>query len=252
MVPELSRVEGVLGQIARRRLSEVRPYPLPPFPECPSFAQALGAGGLAIIAEIKRKSPSEGEIASLDAKAAALAYRRGGARAVSVLTEPYAFGGRLEDMMAARAAGLPILRKDFIVHPFMLEEARAFGASAVLLIVAVLGDALPFYLERAQALGLDALVEVHTEAELEQALEAGARVIGVNNRDLATLQVDLSTAPTLGRKARERGFAGLLVAESGYRTKAELEGLKGVFDAVLVGTSLAKSQDLEGAVRALC
>lgn len=252
MVPDLSRVEGVLGQIARRRLEEVRPYPLPPFPERPSFREALGAPGLSLIAEIKRKSPSEGVIAPLDAREAAWAYRRGGARAISVLTEPWAFGGSLEDLLAAAEAGLPLLRKDFVVHPFMLEEARAFGASAVLLIAAVLGEALPFYLQKAEELGLDALVEVHTEKELELALEAGAGIIGVNNRDLATLKVDLSTAPTLGRRARERGFSGLLVAESGYRMKAELEALKGLFDAVLVGTSLSKSQDLEEAVRTLC
>lgn len=251
-MPDLSRVEGVLGQIARRRLEEVQPYPLPPFPNPPSFREALGGEGLSLIAEIKRKSPSQGEIAPLDARLAAWAYRRGGARAISVLTEPHAFGGRLEDLVAAREAGLPLLRKDFVVHPFMLEEARAYGASAVLLIVAVLGELTGAYLERAQALGLDALVEVHTERELEVALEAGAGIIGVNNRDLHTLAVDLSTAPALGRRAREKGFSGLLVAESGYRTRAELEPLKGLFDAVLVGTSLSGSRDLEEAVRALC
>ncbi|MGQ9735639.1 MAG: indole-3-glycerol phosphate synthase TrpC [Thermaceae bacterium] len=252
MVPDLSQVKGVLGEISRRRLQEVRPYPLPEAPLSPSFSEALKGNGLALIAEIKRKSPSKGEIAPLDAQEAALAYGRGGARAVSVLTEPHYFGGSLRDLQAARVAGLPLLRKDFIVHPFMLEEAKAFGASAVLLIVAVLGRALPFYLEKARALGLDALVEVHTAEELHWALEAGAEIIGVNNRDLTTLEIDLSVAPKLGRLARERGFSGLLVAESGYTRKEELSAIQGLFDAVLVGTSLSGSQNLEEAVRALC
>ncbi len=188
----------------------------------------------------------------MDPVEAARAYERGGAKAISVLTEPHRFGGSLLDLKRVReAVGLPLLRKDFVVDPFMLEEARAHGASAALLIVALLGELTGAYLEEARRLGLEALVEVHTERELEIALEAGAEVLGVNNRDLATLRIDLATAPRLGRLARKRGFGGVLVAESGYSRKEELRALEGLFDAVLIGTSLMRSPDLEGALREL-
>lgn len=252
-VPDLDRIGGVLGEIARRRAKEVVPYPLPPAPEAvPSFREALLQPGLSVIAEVKKASPSEGAIREIDPAEAAQAYARGGARAISVLTEPHRFGGSLEDLLRVRrAVDLPLLRKDFVVDPFMLKEARAYGASAVLLIVALLGELTGAYLEEARRLGLDALVEVHTEEELEVALEAGAEVLGVNNRDLATLRIDLSTAPRLGRLARKRGFSGVLVAESGYARREELKSLEGLFDAVLIGTSLMKSPDLEEALRAL-
>ncbi len=252
MRPDLSQVPGVLGEIARTRAREVVPYPLPAPPPVPSFREALRAGGLSLIAEVKRESPSEGPIRQVDAVEAAKAYAAGGARAISVLTEPHRFGGSLSDLVRVReAVVLPLLRKDFVVDPFMLEEARAFGASAALLIVALLGEGTGAYLAEARRLGLEALVEVHTERELEVALEAGAEVIGINNRDLATLRVDLDTAPRLGRLARKRGFAGVLVAESGYARKEELQALKGIFDAVLVGTSLMRRADLAEAVREL-
>ncbi|WP_018462028.1 indole-3-glycerol phosphate synthase TrpC [Thermus oshimai] len=251
MRPDLKKVPGVLGEIARKRLAEVRPYPLPPPPPVPSFREALLGPGLSVIAEIKKKSPSQGPIREVDPLEAALAYARGGARALSVLTEPHWFGGSLEDLVRARGAGLPLLRKDFAVDPFMLEEARAFGASAALLIVALLGEETGAYLEEARRVGLDALVEVHTERELEVALEAGAEILGVNNRDLHTLAIDLTTAPRLGRLARKRGFSGILVAESGYRTGEELRALEGLFDAVLIGTSLMEAKDLEGALKGL-
>ncbi|KHG64734.1 indole-3-glycerol phosphate synthase [Thermus sp. 2.9] len=252
MRPDLSRVPGVLGEIARKRAQEVAPYPLPAPPPVPSFRKALLLPGLSLIAEVKKQSPSEGAIRQVDPVEAAQAYARGGARALSVLTEPHHFGGSLEDLWRVRkGVALPVLRKDFVVDPFMLEEARAFGASAALLIVAVLGELTGAYLERARALGLDALVEVHTERELELALEAGAEILGINNRDLATLRIDLSTAPRLGRLARDRGFSGVLVAESGYGRREELKALEGLFDAVLIGTSLMRNPDLEGAVREL-
>jgi indole-3-glycerol phosphate synthase len=252
MRPDLSQVPGVLGEIARRRAQEVAPYPLPEPTPVPSFREALLTPGLAVIAEVKRQSPSEGKIREVDPVEAALAYARGGARAISVLTEPHRFGGSLLDLRRVRqAVALPLLRKDFVVDPFMLEEARAFGASAALLIVAVLGELTGAYLEAARRLGLEALVEVHTERELELALEAGAQVLGINNRDLATLRIDLETAPRLGRLARARGFTGVLVAESGYGQREELKALEGLFDAVLIGTSLMKSPDLEAALRKL-
>ncbi|MFN3179552.1 MAG: indole-3-glycerol phosphate synthase TrpC [Thermus sp.] len=251
--PGLDRMGGVLGEIARRRAKEVVPHPLPPAPEMvPSFREALLGPGLSVIAEVKKASPSEGAIREIDPAEAAQAYARGGAKAISVLTEPHYFGGSLEDLPKVRqAVDLPLLRKDFVVDPFMLEEAKAYGASAVLLIVALLGELTGAYLEEAARLGLDALVEVHTERELELALEAGAEVVGINNRDLSTLRIDLATAPRLGRLARERGFGGVLVAESGYSSREELKALSGLFDAVLIGTSLMKSRSLEEALRAL-
>lgn len=146
---------------------------------------------------------------------------------------------------------IPVLRKDFVVHPAMLREAADWGASAALLMVSVLGEAVGDSLRTAHHLGLDALVEVHDEAELEVALAAGPEIIGVNNRDLTTLHIDLGVSPRLIRRAREAGFTGLLVAESGYRTPGDLEGVRDLADAVLVGSSLAGSGDLEGAARRL-
>lgn len=218
----------------------------------PGFAVALRAPGLSVIAEVKRQSPSLGEIAALEPTRAAQAYARGGAAALSILTEPKHFGGELAHLAAvAGAVPLPLLRKDFTVHPAQLFEARRAGASAALLIVAALQGHTAAYLACAEALGLDALVEVHDERELEIALAAGATLIGVNNRDLKTLQIDLATAPRLMRRARAAGFTGLLVAESGYREPGELTSVQGLADAVLVGSSVAGSGDLEAAVRRL-
>lgn len=146
---------------------------------------------------------------------------------------------------------MPVLRKDFTVHPFQLVEAAEAGARAVLLIVAILDEQTAPYLEGAWRLGLDALVEVHDARELELALGSGADLIGVNNRDLASLEVDLATAPRLLSRARDRGFEGVLVAESGYRSRADLEPIMDLADAVLIGTSLAGSADLAAAVAAL-
>ncbi|MGK0618909.1 indole-3-glycerol phosphate synthase TrpC [Meiothermus cerbereus] len=248
MVPELTKVPGVLGQISRQRLHDVmglegREWSKPVAP--PSFSQALRLPGLSLIAEVKRKSPSQGEIAlKLEAAEVARAYVAGGARAISVLTEPHYFAGSDQDLQEVRAAvEVPILRKDFTVHPVQIAEARALGASAVLLIVALLGRLTGSYLQLAQQEGLDALVEVHDETELELALLAGASIIGVNNRNLTDLSIDRSTAPRLGRLARAAGFRGLLVAESGYNEAAQLAELEGLFDAVLIGTSLARSNN---------
>jgi indole-3-glycerol phosphate synthase len=145
----------------------------------------------------------------------------------------------------------PVLRKDFTVHPRMVTEALEVGASAVLLLVNVLGDLTKTYVELAHHCGLDALVEVHTEAELDIALESGARIIGINNRDLKTLEMNLGTAPRVGLLSREYDFEGVLIALSGYSNRSELISLEGVFDAVLIGSSLAGSQDIVGATRAL-
>ena len=256
---ELELVPGVLGRIARERRGDYLNGRAPDVglssageASQRSFASALRAPGLSVIAEIKRASPSQGSIAPLEPAQAARAYRDGGAAALSVLTERRHFGGDLRHIAEVReAVDLPILRKDFTVHPAQLLEARDVGASAVLLIVALCGDRTADYLQFAAALGLDVLVEVHDEEELEVALGAGASIVGVNNRDLRTLEIDLATAPRLLRSARDSGYQGLLVAESGYRTREQLEALEGVADAVLVGTSLAGSGDLTGALRGL-
>jgi indole-3-glycerol phosphate synthase len=179
------------------------------------------------------------------------AYERGGAAALSVLTEEHSFGGSLTDLASARAAtGLPILRKDFIVSSYQVAESLARGADAILLIVAALpaGDLDELHAE-AVSLGLDVLVEVHDHAELEIAAAIGAAVIGVNNRDLTTLVVDTERTFEL-LDAMPAGT--VIVSESGWRTRAELERLAvaGV-DAVLVGEALMRSADVEDACRAL-
>ena len=188
------------------------------------FTDALvrGSGsGLALIAEVKRCSPSRGAIApALDAAVRAQAYEAAGADAVSVLTEPTRFGGSLDDLRAvADAVALPVLRKDFIVDSYQIWEAARDGAAAVLLIVAALSyDELPALLCECEACGLDALVEVHDEVELGRAVAAGAQLIGVNNRDLRTLAVDLGVTERLATVARADA---LLVSESGIVAGAD-------------------------------
>src|SRR6476469_11092553 len=160
------------------------------------FNEALVRPGLSLIAEFKRRSPSAGEISATAIVPEQVgAYERGGAAALSVLTDEPHFGGSLDDLRAARAAcGLPIIRKDFIVDPYQLYEAAVNGADAVLLIVAALGDRdLQSLHQEARAIDLDCLVEVHDEDELDRALEAGAEVIGINNRNLDDMSVDVAT-----------------------------------------------------------
>ena len=206
----------------------------------------------AVVAEVKRASPSQGPIADLDPLATARAYAAAGAAAVSVLTEPHRFGGRLAHLAAVAAeVPVPALRKDFVVHPAQIEEAVIAGARGGLLIVAVLGSATPAYLRYARALGLDALVEVHDESELDVALAAGADLIGVNNRDLTTLAIDLATAPRLIALGRSQTPDVVWIAESGYRAAGDVASLRGVADAVLVGTHLAGQADPGAALRRL-
>jgi len=216
------------------------------------FAPALARPGLSLIAEHKRRSPSAGAIREeLELEVIVRAYERGGASALSILTDGPSFGGSLEDLRAARTAvPVPILRKDFILDPYQVAESLAAGADAILLIVAALADD---QLERLHAhavsLGLAALVEVHDRRELERALEAGAQVIGINNRDLSTFEVDV-------RRTHELlpliPAGKLVVAESGFRNRAQIEELEAAgVDAVLVGEALMRSPDIEAACRAL-
>jgi indole-3-glycerol phosphate synthase len=216
------------------------------------FREALARPGLSVIAEHKRSSPSAGVIrADLELADVVSAYERGGAAALSVLTEETRFGGSVADLAAARtASSLPILRKDFIVDEYRVYEAAAGGADAILLIVAAM-EVGPLANLHALAgrLGLATLVEVHDAAELQAAVEIGAQTIGINNRNLATLVVDIETTYQLLPQIP----AGVVkVAESGFRTRAELERLAAAgVDAVLIGEALMRSADVEAACREL-
>ncbi|MGH8928372.1 MAG: indole-3-glycerol phosphate synthase TrpC [Acidimicrobiia bacterium] len=218
----------------------------------PSFQQALAQPGLEIIAEIKRRSPSRGDLAlNLDAVAQARLYAAGGAAALSVLTEPVYFAGQPEDLVAAReATGLPILRKDFVLESIQVWEARAMGASAVLLIAAALTpNELAGLLDDVGRAGLDSLVEVHTTDEAKLAVDLGARIVGVNNRDLATFDVDLATAEELAPFLTE---AAVTVAESGINSRADAIRMQTAgYDALLVGEALIRSPDPVALIREL-
>ena len=233
----------VLRATAEERLDADPPRP---------FAAALRAPGISIIAEHKRSSPSAGVIRDdLVLEDVVSAYERGGAAALSVLTEAHSFAGSLADLAAARAAaGLPILRKDFIVDSYQVVESAAAGADAILLIVAALpAPDLDRLHAEAVALGLDVLVEVHDRAELEAASRIGPAIVGVNNRDLTTLVVDTERTFELLESMPEDV---VVVSESGWRTRAQLERLLGAgVDAVLIGEALMRSTDVEGACRAL-
>lgn len=217
------------------------------------FNEALTRPGLSLIAEFKRRSPSAGALApdSIDLAAQVAAYERGGAAALSVLTDERHFGGSLADLRAARAAcDLPIIRKDFIVDPYQLYEAAVNGADAVLLIVAALDDEqLRSLYQEARSIDLDCLVEVHDAEELERALEAGAEVIGINNRNLHNMSVDIETTFEL---MPDIPAGKTVVAESGISGRGELAELDRVgVDAVLIGGALMAAEDPEAKVREL-
>ena len=207
------------------------------------FAAALQADDVTAIAEIKRATPAKGSLAAdLDAGRTAAAYAEGGAAAISVLTEPDHFKGSLDDLEAATRAGLPVLRKDFIVDPFQLLESRAAGADSVLLIVRILDEpSLRSLVKLSRSLGMEPLVEVHTEEELGWALDVEALVIGVNHRDLDTFDVD----PERTLKLAPQVPAGVvLVGLSGVSTRAEVEELGAAgARSVLVGEALVTADD---------
>jgi indole-3-glycerol phosphate synthase len=215
---------------------------------------AIGdAGRVNVIAEFKRASPSKGEIrAGASAAETARAYERGGAAAVSVLTEEDFFRGSLRDLAEVKAAAsLPVLRKDFVFDEYQVYESAAAGADALLLIVAALDDAtLAALLRLAEdELGMDALVEVHTADELSRANAAGARIVGVNNRDLRTFNVSLETSVALAASAPA---GALLVSESGIRDASDIARLRAHgFHAFLVGETLMRSDDPEAALKYL-
>ncbi len=205
---------------------------------------AFRVSGVSVIAEVKRASPSKGTLASIDDPAALAAdYESGGATAVSVVTEGRRFGGSLEDLRAVRAQiAIPVLRKDFVVSSYQLWETRAAGADMVLLIVAALDQpALVSLVERAVSIGLTPLVEVHDEEELERALDAEARLVGVNARDLRTLEVDHTTFSRLAQRIPDDVVR---IAESGVRGPRDvIEYARCGADVVLVGETLVTGDD---------
>jgi indole-3-glycerol phosphate synthase len=221
-------------------------------PVRPFGAALAGRDGVSVIAEIKRRSPSKGPLApDLDPVALAQAYAAGGAAALSVLTDSEFFGGSVADLQSARAASeLPVLRKDFTVCPADIYDARLMGADAVLLIVAALSPAeLESFVALAASVGLDALVEVHDEDEAARALSAGATIIGVNQRDLYTFEVDTERAV---RVAAALPDGVIRVAESGITGGDDVRRLADAgFDAVLVGETLVRASDPAAAVSSL-
>ncbi|MGL5858444.1 MAG: indole-3-glycerol phosphate synthase TrpC [Angustibacter sp.] len=246
-------VAGVREDLATRQdqvpLDDLKRRALRLDPAMDAHAALVAGAGIKVIAEVKRSSPSKGALAAIaDPAGLAVDYVAGGATVVSVLTEQRRFGGSLTDLDdVRRAVEVPVLRKDFIVTSYQLWEARAHGADVILLIAAALNqDALVSLHERAESLGMTVLVEVHDEDELSRAVDAGARVIGVNARDLRTLEVDRSTFARLAPRIPE---GVLRVAESGVRGPHDvLEYAKHGAHAVLVGEALVTGGSPRSAV----
>lgn len=215
-----------------------------------SFEKALASEGLSIIAEVKKASPSKGLIAEeFDYLAIAKEYESAGVSAISVLTEPYFFKGSNDYLKEiACEVDVPILRKDFTIDPYMIYEAKVIGASAVLLIVSILSDdELKSYLEIVDSLGLSAIVETHDEEEIKRALDAGARIIGVNNRNLKNFTVNINNSIELCRLVPSDV---LFISESGIKTKEDtLKLIENDVDAVLIGETLMKSDDKKSLIR---
>lgn len=216
------------------------------------FRAALREEGISLITEIKRASPSKGAILpDVDAVEIAALYEQTGARALSILTDEKYFSGKLEDLTNVhRHVSIPCLRKEFIVDEYQIYEARAASADAILLIVRCLSDEqLKDYYQLARKLEMEVLVETHTAEEIERALKAGAHIIGINNRDLDTLEVDVNRSLEL-KKLVPGG--NVLVSESGIYTREQVEKLEdGGVDAILVGESLLTSNDIRGKMREL-
>ncbi len=242
-----AKAERSLGEVERAACGASAPRGF-----VAALKRASGTGGYGLIAEIKRASPSAGLIRpDFDPATLALAYARGGATCLSVLTDTPYFQGKPDDLVAAReAVALPVLRKDFMLDPYQIAESRMLGADCVLLILAALADSEAAELEgAATALGMDVLAEVHNRGELQRALRLKTPLIGINNRDLKTLKVDLATSEEL---AREIGPERLVVSESGLHGPKDLARMASVgVRCFLVGESLMRQRDVEAATRAL-
>lgn len=249
----------ILDVILAQKAREVSTLPATPAvagPPVRSLLQSLQERGpVALIAEIKHKSPSRPILrTSFEPRSMAQAYERGGAAALSVLTDGPFFGGSLGDMRSARSVvSLPVLRKDFLIDPRQVHEARAAGADAVLLIASALPDgALERMMSACHDVGLEFLLEVHTPQEMRRALALGAPLVGINNRDLKTFRIDLETSRELARIAQAAPNPPFLVSESGIKTPADRHSLASWgIRAMLVGESLLVQEDLEAAARIL-
>jgi indole-3-glycerol phosphate synthase len=224
----------------------------PPLPQIRDFAAALKEPGISIIAEMKRKSPSAGILKNdFDPAAIAREYEKASASALSVLTDRDYFGGMDEDVLKAKnGCRLPVLRKEFIIDEFQIYESRRLGADAVLLIVRILPEArLRRFLDLAGTLGLACLVETRDEDELKNAVQAGAKIIGVNNRDLDTLSVDLTTSLDLAERIPKYAVK---VSESGIRSAGDVRMLRDAgFDALLIGEALLKAGEMRRSLNEL-
>lgn len=238
----LQELKACVRELPRHR-DESRPFP---------FEKALGQEGMRFICEVKKASPSKGVIAEhFPYEEIAAEYEKAGADALSVLTEPFYFKGSDEYLKAIRRrVAIPILRKDFTVNEYMIYEAKRMGADAVLLICAILSPGqLAEYRELADELGLSALIEAHDAQEVQTALEAGARVVGVNNRNLKDFTVDIDNSVRLRRLVPDNV---LFVSESGMKTRADIARLEqNGTDGVLIGETLMRSADKAGMLREL-
>jgi len=240
---------NVLSEIIAKKRERIREAKTRANPH--AFSSALQKDGINIIAEFKRRSPSKGMIREgANPSDVARAYQAGGAVAMSVLTEEDYFAGSLDDLRAVKSAvELPVLRKDFIVEEYQIYESAVAGADAILLIVAALDDGLLSQLRELaeDELGMDALVEVHTSEEMQRAAACGAKLIGVNNRDLRTFAVSLETSLSL---AREAPSEALLISESGLKHAADLQRLyEAGYRGFLIGETLMRADDPAAALR---
>jgi len=247
----------ILDQIVRRKRDEIGKIDTPDPDRLPradrDLGQALGRGRsqVRLIAEVKQASPSAGLLTTdFDPVTIARAYEAGGAAAVSVLTDRDFFRGSIEDLERVSAAvSLPVLRKDFVIDERQIHEARGAGAHAILLIAAILDrKTMQRFLAESRALGMEPLVEIHNERERDMALEAGASIVGINNRDLNDFRIDTGTTLRLAAGLPD-GLS--IVSESGVESEAGVAGLVGYADAVLVGTALMKSADRRNLASAL-
>ncbi len=208
-----------------------------------SLIEALNARRMSLICEVKRASPSNGFMRQLNAPEVAKEYAMSGASAISVLTEDKHFGGSLTDLLdVTKAVEIPVLRKDFIIDEAQLHESLAYGADAVLLIASILRESTQDFVKKAHSIGLECIVEIHGEDEVDYALESGAKIIGVNNRDLETLEVDLSVSEEIIPLVKD---GHIVVSESGIKTREDVIRVKTAgANAVLVGTSLVTASSI--------
>lgn len=252
-------LKKIITKVKQRIAKQKKIYPLEWYQErigleenSDVFKSSLARPGIQIIAEIKKASPSAGIIAGdFDAVAIAREYASAGAAAISVLTEMDFFQGSLEVLKSVRQnVTIPLLRKDFIIDPYQIYQSRYYGADCVLLIAAVLSQPeLVDFLQLAKSLGMNALVEIHDELELEKALATDAEIIGINNRDLKTFKVDVNTSLRLRQKIPADK---IVVSESGIKNRSQVVALEGAgIDAILIGETLMRAEDRKGCIQRL-